>query len=111
MNLNMFEDATIVDLMYSLGVNPGTLVLLAFDSIDVKGNMTYFDTQIKKYLTVKLSQNLIRDLIKDHRFKHEKEESDSYRFFKDKLIVIGDLIINRNLELLRIHNENSDYFI
>ena len=110
MNVNMFENATIIHLMYSLGVNPETLVLLTFDSIDEEGNMTYFDTQIEKYLTVKLNQNLLRDImfLKDHRFKVEKETSDSYRLHKDKLIIMGDFIISVSAQA--IYNRFSRRF-
>ena len=48
MNVNLFEDATIIHLIYSLGVNPETLVLLTYDSIDEEENITYFDTEIEK---------------------------------------------------------------
>ena len=96
MNVNLFEDATIIHLIYSLGVNPETLVLLTYDSIDEEVNITYFDTEIEKYLTVKLNKNLIRDImyLKENRCKNEKELSYSYRVYKDKLIVMGDFIIS-----------------
>ena len=96
MNVNLFEDVTIIHLINSLGVNPETLVLLTYDSIDEEENITYFDTEFEKYLTVKLNQNLIRDImyLKGHRCKNENELSDSYRIYKDKLIVMGDLIIS-----------------
>ena len=42
-----YEDATIIRIMYSLGVNPETIVLMTFDSIDNEGNIEYFDTQLK----------------------------------------------------------------
>ena len=50
MNLNMFEDATIINLKYSSGENHENLILLSFDSIDEEGDMTYFDIQIENIL-------------------------------------------------------------
>ena len=89
----MLDDVTIINLMYSLGVNPETIVLTTIDSIDEEGKMIFFETQSVKYLTIILNKNLIRDLmfLKDYRPKDEKEGLDSYRSYKDKLIVMKEL--------------------
>ena len=63
MNMKMFQDALILHLMYSIGANPETLVLVMFDSIDDSGNMRYFDTLKLKYVDIMLNQNLLRDIM------------------------------------------------
>ena len=64
MDMKMFQDALILHIIYSIGINPETVVLLTFYSIDENGKMRYFDTI--------LNQNLIRDI----------------KFFKDAVLKI-----------------------
>ena len=94
-NMGKYEDATIIHIMYSLGVNPETLILLTFDSIDSKGNMEYFDTQLKKYLAIRLNENLLRDImfLKEYKAKCKQEIKDNVRCFKDKFVLMGDFMI------------------
>ena len=42
----MLEDVTIINLMYSLGVNPETIVLTTFDSIDEEGKMIFLKLKV-----------------------------------------------------------------
>ena len=58
MDKERYEDSIIIHIMYSLGINPETIVLMTFDSIDNEGNIEYFDTQLEKYLTIKLNKNI-----------------------------------------------------
>ena len=39
MDMKMFQDALILHIIYSIGINPETIVLLTFDSIDENGKM------------------------------------------------------------------------
>ena len=48
MNSNCFEDVIIIYLMYSLALNPESIVLLLFISINESGKLTYWDITIKK---------------------------------------------------------------
>ena len=63
MNKNKFEDALILQLMYCLGANIDTIVLMTYDSIDEEQNITYFDTKNSEYVTSKLSDNILRDIM------------------------------------------------
>ena len=63
MNKNKFEDALILQLMYCLGANIDTIVLMTYDSIDEELNITYFDTKNSEYVTFKLSDNFLRDIM------------------------------------------------
>ena len=72
MDMKMFQDALILHIMYSIGINLETVVLLTFGSIDGNGKMRYFDTFKLKYVDTILNQNLIRDI----------------KFFKDTMLEI-----------------------
>ena len=50
MDMNNFQDALTLRIMYSIGINSETVVLLTFDSIDENGKMRYFDTLKLKYV-------------------------------------------------------------
>ena len=63
MNLKKSEDALIIHFMYSLRINPETISLLTFDSINDEDNMTYFDTKTLSYVNTKLNENLMRDIL------------------------------------------------
>ena len=63
MNKNKFEDALIFQLMYCRGANIDTIVLMTYDSIVEEQNITYFDTKNSEYVTSKLSDNLLRDIM------------------------------------------------
>ena len=81
-------------LIYSLGVNPDTISLLTFDSIDDEGKMRYFNTQKGEYVLVKLNENLLTDI--DH-FKEimkniKQDNKTQYKCFQDKVVIIGDFI-------------------
>ena len=49
--------------MYRLGVNIDTIILMIYDSIDEEQNITYYDTKNSEYVTSKLSDNLLRDIM------------------------------------------------
>ena len=68
----MLQDALILHIMYSIGINSETFVLLTFGSIDENGKMRYFDTLKLKYADTILNHNLIRDI----------------KFFKDTMLEI-----------------------
>ena len=40
----MFQDALILQLMYSVEINPDTLVLIMYDSLNDSVKLKYFDT-------------------------------------------------------------------
>ena len=94
MDMKMFQDALILHLIYSIGINPETVVLLTFDSIDENGKMRYFDTMKLKYVDTILNQNFIRDIkfFKDAVLEIKSETKNNFRCFQDKAIVIGEFI-------------------
>ena len=96
MNIENFEDATIIHLMYSLGANPETITLLTFDSINEDNFIKYYDTKDLKYKEVKLNENLIRDImfLKSINLKHKQVDGDQFRCFRDKMISFGNFIIS-----------------
>ena len=63
MDKERYEDATIIYIIYSLGINPEIIILMIFDSINNEGNIEYFDTQLEKYLTIRLNKNILRDIM------------------------------------------------
>ena len=54
MDMIMFQDALILHIIYSIGINPETVVLLTFYPIDENGKIRYFDTLNFKYEDNKL---------------------------------------------------------
>ena len=94
MDMKMFQDALILHIMYSIGINEETVVLLTFDSIDENGKMIYFDTLKLKYVDTILNQNLIRDIkfFKDTMFEIKSEIKNNFRCFQNKAIVMGEFI-------------------
>ena len=58
MNSNWIEDAVILHLMYSLGVNPETISFLKFSSIDKNKNIRYFDTSLKRTVKIRITDRL-----------------------------------------------------
>ena len=93
-DMKMFQDALILHIMYSIGINSETVVLLTFDSIDENGKMRYFDTLKLKYVDIILNQNLIRDIkfFKDTMLEIKSETKNNFRCFQNKAIVIGEFI-------------------
>ena len=63
MDLKKSDDALIIHFMYSLLINPETISLLTFDSINDEDNMKYFDTKTLSYVNTKLNENLMRDIL------------------------------------------------
>ena len=94
MDTKMFQDALILHIMYSIGINSETVVLLIFDSIDENGKMRYFDTLKLKYVDTILNQNLIRDIkfFKDTMLEIKSETKNNFRCFQNKTIVMGEFI-------------------
>ena len=95
MNLKKYEDATIIHLIYSLGINLETLVLLTFDSIDDENNLTYFDTLSLKYVTVKINENLKRDILflKEVNLANNLKTNEEFKCYKDKAVIMGKFMI------------------
>ena len=60
MNINNFEDALIIHLMYALVINPKTIALLIFDSIAEENFISYFDKQSSEYHKIQLTESLER---------------------------------------------------
>ena len=56
--MKMLQDALILHIIYSIGINSETVVLLTFDSINENGKMRYFDTLKLKYVDNILNQNI-----------------------------------------------------
>ena len=96
MNKNKFEDALILQLMYCLGANIDTIVLMTYDSIDEDQNITYFDTKNSEYVTSKLSDNLLRDIMffKKISLENNLKVKWKYRPIKGKQILMGEFIIS-----------------
>ena len=90
----MLQDALILHIMYSIGINSETVVLLTFDFINENGKMRYFDTLKLKYVDNILNQNIIRDikLFKDTMLEIKSETKNNFRCFQDKAIVMGEFI-------------------
>ena len=49
MDMIMFQDALILHIIYSIRINPETVVLLTFYPIDENGKIRYFDILNFKY--------------------------------------------------------------
>ena len=94
MDMKIFQDALTLHIIYSIGINPETVVLLTFDSIDENGKMRYFDTMKLKYVDTILNKNLIRDIkfFKDAVFEIKSETKNNFRCFQNKAIVMGEFI-------------------
>ena len=90
----MFQDALILYLMYSVGINPDTLVLITCDSLKDSGKLKYFDTLKLTYVEITLNENLIRDILHFKEIIREikSEAKHDFRCFKDKVVVIRELI-------------------
>ena len=94
MDMKMFQDALILHIMYSIGINSETVEHLTFDSIDENGKMRYFDTLKLKYVDTILNQNFIRDIkfFKDPMLEIKSETKNNFRCFQNKAIVMGEFI-------------------
>ena len=101
MEMSLYQDATIIHLMYSLGANPETIALLTFDTLDEQGNMTYFDTLLEKYKTILLSEALLSDIIflRNYRLSKEENVANSYRCHNFKFVIMGDFITSISARL------------
>ena len=110
MEMSLYQDATIIHLMYSLGANPETIALLTFDTLDEQGNMTYFDTLSEKYKTILLSEALLSDIIflRNYRLSKEENVADSCRCHNFKFVIMGDFIIS--ISATAIYNRFSRKF-
>ena len=49
--------------MYSVGINPDTLILITYDSLNDSGKLNYFDTLKLAYVEITLNENLIWDIL------------------------------------------------
>ena len=96
MDMEMYEDALIIELIYSLRINPETIALLRFDSVNSDGYMRYFDPNKLKYVDLKLSENLIRDisLLKRVVSKDALKIKQESRYYKDKVETTGEFMIS-----------------
>ena len=90
----MLQDVLNLHIIYSIGINSETVVLLTFDSINENGKMRYFDTLKLKYVDNILNQNIIRDikLFKDTMLEIKSETKNNFRCFQDKAIVMSEFI-------------------
>ena len=50
-------------IIYSVGINPDTLVLITYDSLNNRGKLKYFDILKLAYVEITLNENLIRDIL------------------------------------------------
>ena len=109
-DMKMFQDALILHIMYSIGINSETVVLLTFDSIDENGKMRYFDTLKLKYVDIILNQNLIRDIkfFKDTMLEIKSETKNNFRCFQNKAIVMSEFIFEYTSSA--IYNRFAIYF-
>ena len=96
MNKEMYEDALIIHLIYSLGASLEAIALLTFDSINEDCFIQYFDTKGLKFKNVKLNENLMRDImfLKSFREKNQLTNEDQSRCYRDKLVIVGEFIIS-----------------
>ena len=84
--------------MYCLGANIDTIVLMTYDSIDEEQNITYFDTKNSEYLTSKLSDNLLRDIMFLRIFlENNLKVKWKYRPIKGKQILMGNSLFQQVL--------------
>ena len=90
------EDAIIIYIIYSLGVNPEIIIIMTFDSINSEGNIEYFDTQLEKYLTIRFNKNTLRVIMLMKKIKAEcrQEIKDNTKYFKDIFEFIGYFIVS-----------------
>ena len=87
MDSNHIEDAVILHLMYSLGINPETISLLKFSLIDKDRNIRYFDTNLKRNIKVKLNNRLWNDIefLKQTNDSNERKGEQSNKGCSSKL--------------------------
>ena len=85
--IGKFEDALVLHLIYSLGINIDALLLHTYDSIDEDGSMRYFDTIKMKYVDVKLNEYLLRDIdnFKENMKNIKANVKIESKCFKDKV--------------------------
>ena len=90
----IFQDALILHLMYSVGINPVNLVLITYDSLNDSGKLKYFDTLKLSYVEITLNENLIEDILHFKEIMREikSEAKHNFKCFKDKFVVIGEFI-------------------
>ena len=95
-DMEMYEDALIIELIYSLRINPETIAFLRFDSVNSDGYMRYFDPNKLKYVDLKLSENLIRDIsfLKRVVSKDALKIKQESRYYKDKAETTGEFMIS-----------------
>ena len=74
--LEKYEDALILYLIYSLGANSETIVLITYELMDEEGNLKYIDTLQSTFVQTNLSHNLIRDIMFSEIF-HQKWRSNT----------------------------------
>ena len=81
-DLKRIEDAMILKTIYSLSMNPASLVLLTYESISFKGVLKYWDDKSMSFEEFQLSKEMIQD------FKYFK----NYSIQKDKLSIVNSKV-------------------
>ena len=76
MNIKKIEDALIIHLIYLLGINPESISLLTFESIDDDdNNIKCFVTSKLSFANIKINDNLLRDILFINSIKEGNKKS------------------------------------
>ena len=63
MDKKIFQDGLILHLLYSVGINLDTLVLIKEDSLNDSSKLKYFNTLNLAYFEIKLNENFLKNIL------------------------------------------------
>ena len=75
------------------GINLERLVLLIFDSSDDEHRFTYFNTLNLRYVTVKINENLKRDILREVNLAGDLKINAEFKCYKDKAVIMEKFMI------------------
>ena len=91
-----FQDALILNLMYSLAIDPYVLYTLTYEGINNDGEIKYWDYKQKTFVCKQLHKELRNDIVYFRLYPscHKMNSNDSIRTSEDGENIEGTFIIN-----------------
>ena len=91
-----FQDALILNIMYSLAIDPYILYMLTYEGINSDGEISYWDYKQKAFVTKKLHNELKSDInfFKAYSLSLKINSNDFIRTSEDEETIEGTFIFN-----------------
>ena len=95
-DLKQYQDALILNLIYSLSIDPYVIYMLTYEGISDNREITYWDYKKTSFVTKELHKELLNDInyFKIYSEMKGMQSKDMQRSSEDEAIITGTFILN-----------------